>query len=200
MSAGGFVLGDDSGTKRAGAAARSTGGDGDLGPDRLDQSHTALSQARRAIDVRPSAAFWVLMRIASDRLSAAGRCRAADHARRVSRPHLEYAVEKGVDVFMEKDFAADPGGIRMLRAGEAAEKKNLKIAAGLMCRHSSARQALIQKIRDGAMGEVQLIRAYRMDRGYSMGPFPRGQNELLWQLSRGIPSSSCGPRAAFSSS
>ena len=41
---------------------------------------------------------------------------------------------------------------RILRAGEAAEKKNLKIAAGLMCRHSSARQALIQKIRDGAMG------------------------------------------------
>ena len=35
-------------------------------------------------------------------------------------------------------FAADPGGMqRILRAGEAAEKKNLKIAAGLMCRHSS---------------------------------------------------------------
>jgi len=39
-------------------------------------------------------------------------------------PHLEYAVEKGVNVFMEKDFAADPGGVkRMLRAGEAAAKK-----------------------------------------------------------------------------
>ena len=103
-------------------------------------------------------------------------------------PHLEYAVEKGVNVFMEKDFAADPGGIkRILRAGEAAEKKNLKIAAGLMCRHSSARQALIQKIRDGAMGDIQLIRAYRMDPGYFMGPFPRGENELLWQLSPGHP-------------
>lgn len=42
-----------------------------------------------------------------------------------------------------------------------------------MCRHSSARQALIQKIREGAMGEVQLIRAYRMDSGYFMGPFPK---------------------------
>jgi len=103
-------------------------------------------------------------------------------------PHLEYAVEKGVHVFMEKDFAADPGGIkRILRAGEAAEKKNLKIAAGLMCRHSSARQALIRKIRDGVMGDIQLIRAYRMDAGYFMGPFPRGENELLWQLSPGHP-------------
>ena len=103
-------------------------------------------------------------------------------------PHLEYAVEKGVNVFMEKDFAADPGGVqRILRAGEAAEKKNLKIAAGLMARHSSARQALIQKIRDGAMGEVQLIRAYRMDPGYFMPPFSRKENELLWQLSPGHP-------------
>jgi predicted dehydrogenase len=28
--------------------------------------------------------------------------------------HLEYAVEKGVNVFMEKSFAADPGGIRRI--------------------------------------------------------------------------------------
>jgi predicted dehydrogenase len=75
----------------------------------------------------------------------------------------------------------------MLRAGEAAEKKNLKIGAGLMCRHSAARQAMIQKIRDGAMGDIQLIRAYRMDPGYFMGPFPKDQNELLWQLSPGHP-------------
>ena len=84
--------------------------------------------------------------------------------------HLEYAVEKGVNVFMEKSFASDPGGTQqVLRAGEAAEKKNLKIAAGLMCRHSSARQALIQKMRDGAMGDIQLIRAYRMDPGWRHG-------------------------------
>jgi predicted dehydrogenase len=102
--------------------------------------------------------------------------------------HLEYAVQKGVNVFMEKDFAADPGGIkRLLKAGEAAEKKNLKIACGLMCRHSSARQAMIQKIRDGALGDVMVVRAYRMDPGYFMAPFPKNQNELLCQLSPGHP-------------
>ena len=99
--------------------------------------------------------------------------------------HLEYAVEKGVHVFMEKTFAPDPGGVgRILRLGEAAEKKNLKIAAGVMCRHSSARQALIQKMRDGAMGDIQFIRAYRMDSGYRMGPRDSQENELLWQLRR----------------
>ncbi len=46
--------------------------------------------------------------------------------------HVEYAVRKGINVFMEKPFASDPGGLhRLLRAGEEAEKKNVKIAAGL---------------------------------------------------------------------
>ena len=38
---------------------------------------------------------------------------------------------------MEKSFATDPPGVRrVIEAGEAAERKNVKIAAGLMCRHS----------------------------------------------------------------
>ncbi len=87
---------------------------------------------------------------------------------------------------MEKSFAPDPAGMqRIIQAGEAAEKKNLKIAAGLMCRHSPARQALIRKIRDGAMGQIQLIRAYRMDAGGGHGPVAKGdESELLWQIRR----------------
>jgi len=43
--------------------------------------------------------------------------------------HMEYAVSKGCHVFMEKSFAVDAPGIRrVLKAGKAAEKKNLKIA------------------------------------------------------------------------
>ena len=194
MSAGGLVLGDDSGTKRA--VGTGAGGPiqlvamADLRQDRLDQSHSALSQALGdRIDVPAERRFlgFDAYRHAIDCLRPGDVAMLTTHAA-FRAPHLEYAVEKGVNVFMEKDFAADPGGIkRVLRAGEAAEKKNLKIGAGLMCRHSSARQALIQAIRDGAMGDIQLVRAYRMDSGYFMGPFPRGQNELLWQLSPGHP-------------
>jgi predicted dehydrogenase len=194
MSAGGLVLGDDAGTKRA--AGTGAGGPiqliamADLRPDRLTQSHRALSEALgERINVPPERRFlgFDAYRHAIDCLRPGDVAMLTTHAA-FRAPHLEYAVEKGVNVFMEKDFAADPAGIkRILRAGEAAEKKNLKIAAGLMARHSSARQALIQKIRDGAMGEVQLIRAYRMDPGYFMAPFARGENELLWQLSPGHP-------------
>ena len=179
MSAGGLVLGDDGGTKRAQLSG--AGGPvklvamADIRQDKLDQSYNALSQALSDwIDVPPERRFlgFDAYRHAIDCLRPGDVAMLTTHAA-FRAPHLEYAVQKGVNVFMEKDFAPDPGGIkRILRAGEAAEKKNLKIAAGLMCRHSSARQALIQKIRDGAMGDIQLIRAYRMDSGYVMAAVP----------------------------
>ncbi|MCX7888095.1 MAG: gfo/Idh/MocA family oxidoreductase, partial [Verrucomicrobiae bacterium] len=97
--------------------------------------------------------------------------------------HLEYAVQKGVNVFMEKSFASDPAGTkRILRAGELATKKNLKIVAGLHCRHSSARHAFIQKVKEGAVGQILLIRAYRMQGGGPLRPRKPGENELLAQI------------------
>jgi len=100
------------------------------------------------------------------------------------RPYqLEYAVQKGVNVFMEKSFASDPVGARkVIECGDAAEKKNLKIAAGLMCRHSVNRQELIKRIRDGELGQIQLIRAYRMHGTIAMGPKPADEKELFFQI------------------
>ncbi len=96
---------------------------------------------------------------------------------------LEYAVQKGVNVFMEKSFAPDaPGLRRVIAAGEAAAKKNLKIAAGLQCRHSRNRQELIKQIRAGELGEVELIRAYRMQPVGTLGRCPSGEKELHWQI------------------
>ena len=69
--------------------------------------------------------------------------------------HVEYAVAKGCHVFMEKSFAVDaPGVRRVLKAGEAAAKKNLKIAGGLMSRHYPPLEEAIRRIHQGAIGEV----------------------------------------------
>ncbi len=96
---------------------------------------------------------------------------------------LEYAVQKGVNVFMEKSFATDPPAVRrVINAGEEADKKGVKIAAGLMCRHSRNRQELIKRIRDGELGEIQLIRAYRMGPSGPLGPRPAATGDLEWQL------------------
>jgi predicted dehydrogenase len=159
----------------------------DVFEDRLAGSHKALcEQFAERIDVPPERRFvgFDAYCKAIDCLRPGDVMIQATHS--AFRPtHVKYAVDKGVNVFMEKSFAPDPGGTKeILRIGQAAEKKNLKIGCGLMCRHSSARQALIQKIRDGAMGQVQLIRAYRMDPGARMGPFKGGESELLWQIRR----------------
>jgi predicted dehydrogenase len=96
---------------------------------------------------------------------------------------LEYAVDKGVNVFMEKSFATDPPAVRrVVKAGEAAETKNLKIAAGLQCRHSRNRHELIQRIRNGELGDIQLIRAYRMQPCGWLPKRPPAEKELFWQI------------------
>jgi len=100
--------------------------------------------------------------------------------------HVEYAVKKGINVFMEKPFASDPMGLhRMLRAGEEAERKGLKIAAGLQCRHSPARAALIDRINDGAMGDISYIRANRLTGRRGMGSQGEKSNDLTAQLQFG---------------
>jgi len=100
--------------------------------------------------------------------------------------HVEYAIRKGINVFMEKPFASDPGGLhRLLRAGQEAERKGVKVLAGVQCRHSPARQALIRKIRDGAMGEIPLIRANRLGGGGWLGNQGDKANNMVSQLQFG---------------
>ena len=159
----------------------------DLFEDRMKRSYDALSKRfGDRIDVTSDRKFigFDAFRHAIDSLRPGSGDVAMLTAYSYIRPtHLDYAVKRGVHVFMEKPFAPDPGGLhRMLRAGETADKKNLKIAAGLMCRHSIARQTLIDKIRSGELGDIQLIRAYRMNRGSTLRPRKPDQDELEWQI------------------
>jgi predicted dehydrogenase len=157
----------------------------DLVESRLTRSHKALSrQFGDRIDVPKDRQFlgFDAYRHAIDCLGPGDVALLTNYA--CFRPmQLEYAVQKGVNVFMEKSFAPDvPGLRRLMKAGEAAEKKNLKIAAGLQWRHSENRQELIKRIRDGAVGDIQLIRAYRVHACGGLGKRPPDQDELLWQI------------------
>lgn len=94
----------------------------------------------------------------------------------VFRPlHTEYAVKKGVHVFMEKPFATDsPGTRRIQAAARLADEKNVKIACGLMWRHCKARQEAIARIHDGAIGQLVHLRGFRMHGPYGS---PQTQTE-----------------------
>lgn len=101
--------------------------------------------------------------------------------------HFKQAIDKGVNVFMEKPVTVDgPSSRRMLELNEEAKKKGLKVGVGLMCRHCKSRQAVVKKIEDGELGEILLIRAYRMQG--AIGSFrtkkkpEEEKSEVLYQI------------------
>jgi predicted dehydrogenase len=108
--------------------------------------------------------------------------------------HFKYAIEKGLNVFMEKPVTADgPTSRRMLELNKLAMAKNLKVGVGLMSRHSHALQELHKRLRED-IGEINLLRGYRMQgllgsafsEKYpgSDNTLPGKPNELRWQISR----------------
>lgn len=100
--------------------------------------------------------------------------------------HYTYAVDKGLNVFMEKPVTVDgPTSKRMLEINERALAKNLKVGVGLMCRHCKARQELFDRIQAGEIGDVNMLRAYRMagpTGTAATGPRPDGMSELMYQI------------------
>jgi predicted dehydrogenase len=102
--------------------------------------------------------------------------------------HFTYAIEKGVNVFMEKPVTVDgPTSKRMLKLAQDASNKNLKVGVGLMSRHSRPLQELANRVHDGAIGPIILQRGYRMHGpgGYFLSlPKPPEISDLLYQIKR----------------
>jgi len=89
---------------------------------------------------------------------------------------------------MEKSMAVDgPGVRRLLKAGQEATRKNLKIAGGLMSRHYKPLEEAVEKIHAGMIGEVITAWAYREHGPVGFGP--RNPNESL--LAHQIRNYSC---------
>lgn len=166
---------------------------GDLFPHRLDESYSALSQSfqdrKGIIDVPQERRFtgFDAYRKAMDAL-APGDIAILATPLAFRETHFQYAIEKGLNVFMEKPVVADgPKGKRMLELAKTADEKNLKCAVGLMVRHCRGRQELHKRIQDGEIGDIVAMRAYRMH-----GPVgscfstrkPADRDELPWQIER----------------
>jgi predicted dehydrogenase len=102
--------------------------------------------------------------------------------------HFTYAVQKNLNVFMEKPITVDgPTSKRMLKLAEDATAKNLKVGVGLMSRHSRALQELAKRVQDGEIGDVILQRGYRMHGPigfFASLPKPPGISDLKYQVQR----------------
>jgi predicted dehydrogenase len=104
--------------------------------------------------------------------------------------HFRYAIEKGLNVFMEKPVTVDgPTTHRMIELAKQSVEKNLKVGVGLMSRHARPLQELAKRIRDGEIGDLVMLRGYRMHgpAGFFHSlPKPAGLNisEIMYQIQR----------------
>jgi predicted dehydrogenase len=157
----------------------------DLFRQRLQSSLNSLKKSfQDRVDVPPDRQFvgFDAYKKAIDCLEPGDVVLLTTHA--AFRPlHFEYAVNKGVNIFAEKSFATDaPAVRRWLKAAEVSEQKNLKVGVGFMWRHSAARQEVIWRIHDGAIGDVHTLRIYRVHGPVHCPRRPENVNELVFQL------------------
>ena len=157
----------------------------DLFQNRLQDSLSHLTKGHKdKVDVPPERQFVGFdgYKNAIDCLGTNDVVLLTTHA--AFRPlQFEYAVKKGVNVFAEKSFATDaPAVRRWLKAAELSERKNLKVGVGFMWRHSKARQEVIRRIGEGAIGDVHTLRIYRVHGPVHCPALPKDANELIFQL------------------
>ncbi len=95
---------------------------------------------------------------------------------------FEYAVNQGRHIFMEKPVATDAPGIRRVLASvEESKKKNLMVGIGLQRRHEPQYKETIQRIHDGAIGDVIAQRVYWNGGGIWYRNRNKGMNEMRFQ-------------------
>ena len=101
---------------------------------------------------------------------------------------FSYAISKNLNVFMEKPTTVDgPSTRKMLDLAAESVKRNLKVGVGLMCRHCKVRGELFDRIQSGEIGDIVLMRAYRMAPGQTAKEFtkrrpPDMPSEVLFQI------------------
>jgi myo-inositol 2-dehydrogenase/D-chiro-inositol 1-dehydrogenase len=75
--------------------------------------------------------------------------------------HFAAAVKAGRNVFMEKPVAVDAPGVRtVLAAAKEAKSKGLHVGVGLQRHHQKHYQEALERVRDGAIGEIMFTRVY----------------------------------------
>ena len=160
---------------------------GDLFADRAERSVANLSkypELKPNIDVPAERRFLGFDAI--DKVLAVG----VDVVLLATSPHFRpahyaAAIKAGKHVFMEKPLCVDAVGYRTLVAANAeAKRQKLSVVVGLQRRHQQNYLEGIQKIRDGAVGDVRLIRTYfNMPGGGRAGtPKPPDMSEMEYQI------------------
>ncbi len=96
---------------------------------------------------------------------------------------LRAAVAAGKHVFCEKPHALDVPGIKSVtETCELARKKGLTIVSGLCWRYDTAVRETMQRVHDGAIGDIIAIQEHYLTSPYSKRPREPQWSELEYQF------------------
>jgi predicted dehydrogenase len=97
--------------------------------------------------------------------------------------HLKAAIEAGKHVFAEKPVAVDAPGVHsVMESCRKARDKNLAVVSGLCYRYEHAKRETMQRIHEGAVGDVVALHCtYNAGLLWSHARHP-GMSDMEWQL------------------
>lgn len=98
--------------------------------------------------------------------------------------HSMTAIQAGKHVFVEKPHGIDPAGVKLMqRAAELAKRKGLCLVSGLHSRYHTGYAETVQRIHDGAIGDVVAIEENFLRPPYGVINRNPRLTELQWQCS-----------------
>ena len=97
--------------------------------------------------------------------------------------HLKAAIDAGKHVFAEKPVAVDAPGVRsVLETCEEAKRKNLSVVSGLCIRYDAGFRETIQRLHDGAIGDVHTLIANDYRGPIWVKPRKEDWTDMHWQM------------------
>jgi myo-inositol 2-dehydrogenase/D-chiro-inositol 1-dehydrogenase len=98
--------------------------------------------------------------------------------------HALSAIQAGKHVFVEKPHGIDPLGMKVMQqAADLAKQKGLCLVSGLHSRYHTGYAETVQRIHDGAIGDVVAIEENFLRAPYGVIDRKPGLSEVQWQCS-----------------
>jgi predicted dehydrogenase len=156
---------------------------GDLQPDRLASARTNIAKeigaAYKVDDAHAFSGFDAYKRVIESDVDLVILATPPGF-----RPtHIKAVIDAGKHLFTEKPVAVDPVGVRaVMAAADVAAQKGLGVVAGTQRRHQVHYLETIQRVHDGAIGEIVGGRVY-----WNQGPLwsvekTAQMSDMEWQI------------------
>jgi predicted dehydrogenase len=158
---------------------------GDVFEDRLQLSLSSLAKVEEVagkIDVPPErqfAGFDAYQQVLATDVDVV-LLTAPPHFRPM---HLKAAVAAGKHVFAEKPVAVDAPGVRsVLETCAEAKRKGLSVVSGLCLRYDAGFRETVQRLHDGAIGEIHTLVANDYRGPIWVKPRQDDWTDMHWQM------------------